>query len=155
MEKIRDYLWIIPALCLSLLSACGGGSSSSGATGTLTLGLTDASSNAYKAVYVTIDEVQVHHGNVNDDNSGDNNWITVATPLKTYNLLDLVNGKMEQLGVVNLKPGIYTQIRLYLGAEPDEESNLLGEPHPFANYVVDEDDDETHFSLIYTFACSP
>ena len=144
MKKTKYYLWVVTAFCLILLTACGGGSSSSGDRGTLSLGLSDAPTNAYKTVYVTIDEVQVHHGNVAEDNSGGNNWITVATPRKTYNLLDLINGRVEQLGIVDLEPGIYTQIRLYLGLDPDDESNLLGEPHPFANYVVDEDDDEIH-----------
>ncbi len=35
-----------------------------------------------------------------------------------------------------LEPGIYTQMRLYLGADPDDSLNKLDEPHPFPNYVI-------------------
>jgi len=88
--------------------------------------------------------VQVHvadNGSNDNEENGNNNWITVANPQKTYNILDLVNGAIEQLGVTDLEPGKYTQIRLYLGLlDPDGGTNLLGEAHLFPNYVIDEDD---------------
>jgi hypothetical protein len=68
----------------------------------------------------------------------------VATPQATYNLLELVNGVVAQLGVSALETGTYTQMRLYLGDTPDDGQNLMGEDHPFANYVIDADDDEVH-----------
>ena len=123
--------------------SCSGGSGSS-STGTLSLGLTDASTNEYQAVYVTINEVQVHLGDVDGEGGGDTNWITVATPEKTYDLLLLVNGVIEQLGKVDLESGTYTQMRLYLGMIPDDELNLLGQAHGYANYVIDKDDDDVH-----------
>src|SRR5450759_1820778 len=123
------------ALCLTLTS-CGGGGGSASGNGTLSVSLTDATSGNYKAVYVTIDEVQVHMSN----ESGIDNWLTVSTPQKTYNLLELVNGVRQSLGLVDLSPGHYTQLRLIIGTTPDSSINILSQHHPFANYVIDEND---------------
>lgn len=65
----------------------------------------------------------------------------VGEPQKTYNLLDLVNGKTELLGSVTLEPGQYSQMRLIISATPDNSLNVYNESHPFANYVVTNDDD--------------
>jgi hypothetical protein len=80
---------------LSVLTGCGGGGggsdSGSGATGTLSLSLQDASSESYKAVYVTIDQVQVHLGG-DETKGGKRRMLLSPKGSKTYNLLDLVNG---------------------------------------------------------------
>ncbi len=112
------------------VSACGGSSSDS--TGSLSLGLSDAASSDYKAVYVTIKEVQAHRGE-----DGEGVWYVVATPNKTYNLLHLVNGVIEQLGLSSLETGTYTQMRLIIGTEAENGSNILGQTHPHANYFID------------------
>ena len=112
------------------LSCSDGGGSSGGGTGSLSLGLTDASTNEYQAVYITIDEVQVHLGG--NENSP-NHWQTVEmydSPL-TVNLLELVNGVREELGIADLPVGHYTQMRLIIGDTP-EDLNL-----PYANFVID------------------
>ena len=137
LNKIKIFL-----LCLlvgGVFAACGGGggggsgSSVSAGQGTLATSLTDASSDAYRAIYVTIAEVQVH-----PDSGG--GWQIVASPNKTYNLLDLVNGVRESLGIATLDAGHYSQMRLILGETPDAEINLLSQPHPYANYLIDEND---------------
>jgi hypothetical protein len=95
------------------------------------LSLTDASSDDFEAVYVTIDEIQIHLGG-SENNPG--NWKSIAllrSPI-TVNLLDLTNGVREQLGIVELPAGNYTQMRLIIGSTP-EDSGL-----PHANYVVDK-----------------
>jgi hypothetical protein len=140
--RLLKFIVIIFSLCIMIsLTACGGGGDeSSSSMGTLSLKLTDATTNDYKAVYVTIKEVQVC---TDDENDGDeNSWYTVAEPGSTYNLLELVNGVQEQLGITDLDAGHYTQMRLIVGETNDGGLNILDENHPssYANYIVDNGD---------------
>jgi len=127
-------------LTMLFLMACGsgGGGTSSYSEGSLSLDLTDATTNDYNAVYVTIEEVSVCLDDENDEEEG--SWLVVAQPETTYNLLELVNGVQEQLGLTDLEEGQYTQMRLIIGSTPDNGTNILGEAHPYANYVVDDAD---------------
>ena len=130
MKAFKLSSWIILPLVLLLFVGCGGGGGGGDvATGTLALSLSDASSSDYKAVFVTIDEVQVHLGG-NENNP--NNWKSVDMPISplTVNLFDLVNGVREDLGLVDLTAGQYTQMRLIIGNYPNPDD------HPFANYVI-------------------
>lgn len=133
MRKLEGLKFIGLFLCGAvLLAACGGGDGGTNVVtqGTLNLSLTDSATEDYQAVYVTIDEVEVH-----SDAGG---WQTVATPKGTFNLLELVNGVRENLGVTFLDSGQYTQLRLLLGATADAGLNILTNPHPFANYLIDQ-----------------
>ncbi len=123
-------------------AAAAGGDTSSSGTGTLALSLTDAPLYGYKAVYVTIEKVQVHMGGSDSQNS---NWKDVSDVgnNRTYNLLELTNGVRTELGITELESGPYTQMRLILGRVPDDGINVLSRRHPFANYVV-TDTDEVH-----------
>ncbi len=103
-------------------------------SGRLSLSLTDAGVQGYQAVYVTVDRVQIHR-----NNDSDTNWQTVATPNRTYNLLDLTNGVRESLGSSLLAVGAYSQIRVILGSSPDTSLNILDDEHPYANYVITDD----------------
>jgi hypothetical protein len=157
MKAIKWTGYIIMTLFLLAPIGCSGGGSDSG-TGTLSLSMTDATTDAYQAIYVTIKEVQVHqatadtsepeadenaeqaeHDNGNEDGSG---WETIPIPEneRTYNLLELTNCTMVKLGVANLPAGHYTQMRMILGDSPDVGENLE-EIHPFANYLIDENDE--------------
>ncbi len=122
----------------SLLTACGGGGGGGGgsgsATGSLSVGLTDSSTSRYLAVYVTIDEVQVNRNN--PGGNGNSGWTTIATPGETYNLLRLINGLTAVLGGDELVVGTYHQVRLIIGRRAESENNILGVPHPYANYVI-------------------
>lgn len=123
----------------------------------LSVYLTDAPVE-FEAVYVTISEVLVHREGTDDesDSSDDTNstedtkqtetdeddgeWIVVATPNLTYNLLELQNGVTSLMGEETLPSGDYTQLRMVLGNTPDGEPNILGNTHPHAHYIILDDD---------------
>lgn len=134
MHPMNQKHWLGLLLCIVsavVLTACGGGSGSGTAgRGTLSTSLTDAAIDGYQAVYVTISRVEVHM-------SGGDGWQTVANPEQTYNLLELVNGVRETLGLATLEAGHYTQMRLILAGTPDARANIFSQPHPFANYLID------------------
>jgi hypothetical protein len=54
-----------------------------------------------------------------------------------------VNGVTEILGVNELVAGRYNQIRLILGDTPESKNNILGDPHPYANYLILNDSSDT------------
>ena len=141
MKSLKLFGIIFLLFTSMIIFACGGsgGGSSSGEVGTVSMSLTDAMSNKFNAVYVTIDDVQVHiKGNVNANIS----WQSVSAPNlpKTFNLYDLTNGVREEIGLADLAIGSYTQMRLIIGTEPDDGINELSEAHPHANYVIDTED---------------
>jgi hypothetical protein len=134
MKKLKELsVYLLCMTTLIFLASCGGGGSSVDGQGTLSTSLTDSSSEDYKAVYVTIDRVDVH---LEENDS----WETVATPGGTYNLLELVNGVVENLGEVVLDSGHYTQMRLIIGETPDQSLNIFDQQHDYANYIIDQDD---------------
>ncbi len=141
--KLHKFLTIVSALMISVpFFSCGsggGGDSSGGETGTVAVSLTDAMSNKFGAVYVTIDDVQIH---LKGNGTGNNSWTSVSTPNlpKTFNLYELTNGVREEIGLADIEAGDYTQMRLIIGDEPDSGINLFSEAHPHANYVIDSDD---------------
>lgn len=142
MKKLHLWNWIFFSALILILIGCGGSGSSSTAgegTGTLSLSLTDATTNEYKAAYVTIKEVHVHMAGGDPDNG----WQIVAAPNQTFNLLELVNGIKENLGITELAAGHYTQMRLIIGDTPDDGINILSELHPYANYII-QSDNEVH-----------
>lgn len=100
----------------------------------MSLNLTDATINGVQAVYVTIEEVSVHK----DEGGG---WEVIAEPGRTYNLLALVNGVREELGIAVLGTGHYTQLRMKVREQPDDGINILSEGHPYGNYVIDNSDE--------------
>ena len=151
--KLKHMGWIGSILlCLAagiFLGACGSsdGGSSSADQGILATYLTDSTTQEYQAVYVTIDRVDAHYGDEDDE---DGYWVTVAEPeagentLGTYNLLELINGVRETLGVTEVEAGYYSQMRLIIGSDPDDTLNVFGQDHPYANYVIDADEEEIH-----------
>jgi hypothetical protein len=154
MKGIKYFHLVLLLSALLILPSCGGGGPQ---TGSLSLTLGDASTDDYKAVYVTIAEVQVH--------TPGGGWKVVGAPNKTYNLLDLVNGVREELGIAELEAGDYTQMRLIIGDTPDGGINILSQQHPYANYVIDLNDDvhelkvpsgyQSGFKIVQGFTISP
>lgn len=87
--------------------------------GKLELFITDAPPAAnFKEVNVTIAKVEICKEN-EDGNDEDNNWITLSEPNEMINLLEFSGGKLKDLGVVDLKPGQYNQIRMHI---PENET---------------------------------
>ncbi len=147
--KLIKSLGIFALLLSSIiLIACsgGGGSSDGTGTGTLALDLADSSTDKYQAVYITVEEVHVKSNNVSSNNN--KSWIKVASPKKTYNLLNLVNGVTAVLGEEELVAGRYNQIRLKLGKTPESKNNIFGDPHPYACYVILNDGDRETATII-------
>lgn len=128
MRTFTTFKLFLCFLFFLTLLACGGGDGggSSLGTGTLSVSLIDSTLERCKAVYVTIDKVLVHA-------SGGWRELETRNPHKTHDLLELQNGVREELGIVELTEGYYTQMRLIIGDTPDGG-------HPFANYIIDEDD---------------
>lgn len=119
---------VVIFLLTVLFMGCGGsGKNSSQQSGKLSLYLSDAPGE-YKAVYVTLKEVQLHK-------SG-GTWESICTVGRTFELLSLRNGIRAPLGLRDLPAGEYTQLRLLLSERPDKEKNLLGHEHPYANYLI-------------------
>ena len=79
-----------------------GSSSGIPETGAVTMSLTDSTTDLYRAVYITINDIQICFNNngVSDNNC---NWSSLEPPdgmqfPKTYNLLELINGVTEAIG---------------------------------------------------------
>jgi hypothetical protein len=145
MKVVTKTKWALLMLSIFFLSACGGGdsgSSSSEPTGTLSLSMIDASDETYKAVYVTIKEVQVCYetGFAEGEENATCEWKNIVTLNKTYNLLTLVNGVTAALGEAKLEVGTYNQMRLILGDDADDSLNIQDKHHPFPQYLVAMDD---------------
>ncbi|HNW63880.1 MAG TPA: DUF4382 domain-containing protein [Piscinibacter sp.] len=123
---------------VTLLSACGGGSSTTSGSatgqGTLRVALTDAPSCGFDEVNVTVEKVRVHRSSTAAD--ADAGWSEVVlNPARRVNLLDLTNGVLAELGQTELPAGIYTQLRLQLASN--------GSTGPYANSVVPTGGTET------------
>jgi hypothetical protein len=155
--RVWKYLsLILIGLFAVTLTSCGGSSTGEESNGKLSLSLSDAPAPEYKAVYVTISQIQVHRAD-----AAEGKWQTVLTPNATYNLLDLINGSNASLGVADLPTGTYTQMRLILADAPDSTTNILGAHHPYANYLITSADEtielkvpsgfQTGIKLVHTF----
>ncbi len=114
------------------LVACGGGGDGGVApgpgsgSGTLRVALTDApncrvGNSDLDKVFVTVERVRVHQSSDADpSNSG---WTDIAiNPARKINLLDLTNGRLEELGTTPIPAGNYTQVRLVLSANQGNQT---------------------------------
>lgn len=106
MLNWRTPFSLVAGLGLALLVACGG--SSSGGSGTMSVHLVDGPIAGYQEINVNIQSVEI---------SGPGGWITLGTPNRTLNLLNLVGGVSETLAAgATLPAGRYQQMRLVLGS---------------------------------------
>ncbi|MCG8470359.1 MAG: DUF4382 domain-containing protein [Desulfobacterales bacterium] len=135
--------WISLAAALLLIAGHTGCASSndeatspSSGTGTLTIFLTDAPSEEFKAIYLSLIQVEVKIGDDDNDNAG---WQIVDVISKTINLLSLTGGNREQLGSKTMAARLYAQVRLRLSENPAQENNVNGVTHPYAHYLIKND----------------
>jgi hypothetical protein len=128
LARVGSGLGMAAAL---LLAACGGGSGDGsgdgggmnsggtqlGGSGTLAILLTDQPACGFDHVFVTVERVRVHASSTADESSG--GWTDIAVdPARKIDLLELTNGRFEELGVTPLPAADYTQVRLLLSPNP-------------------------------------
>lgn len=141
---VRSVLMALAAS--AVVAACGGGGGDPGTTtvappagslpptgsGTLRVGLTDAPrcrvGNAdLDHVFVTVERVRVHESSADDPPAGGWRDVDVLDPAtsqpgRKIDLLELTNGRLEELGTLPLPAGTYSQVRLVLS--PNRGSNV-------------------------------
>jgi len=126
--KMQSILQAVTLSFAALLTACGGGGSSTNSSGTVSASLTDAPACGYDHVYVTVNKLRINaSANAGPSDAG---WydITLSSPRK-IDLLNLTNGALESLGSRPLPEGTYQQLRLVLSPNASGSSS-------FANSVV-------------------
>lgn len=114
------------------LVACGGGGDAGVAPapvpglGTLRVALTDApncrvGNEDLDKVYVTVERVRVHQSSDAEPSAG--GWTDIAiSPARKIDLLELTNGRLEELGTTPIPAGNYTQVRLVLSANQGNQT---------------------------------
>ena len=127
--------------------ACGGGGGDSAGTpapagaapatgsGTLRIALTDAprcrvGNDDLEHVFVTVERVRVHESSADDPPASGWREVDVLDPVTRQpgwkiDLLELTNGRLEELGTLPLTAGTYTQVRLVLRPNPAANSLVL------------------------------
>jgi hypothetical protein len=79
--------------------------------GTLEIRITDAPTENFTAVWITISDVQVHKAS--DNAEDEDGWITVASENMTFELLELGREEEEELlASATIEAGRYTQMRI-------------------------------------------
>jgi hypothetical protein len=110
MKKI-----LMLAILVSLIGAIAFSGCLQTGTGLLVLKISDKPGdlNITKA-NVTISQIRVHLGASDVNDSNVTGWYTVVNKSQIFDLMTLQNNVTEELGIVNLSAGLYTQIRLYI-----------------------------------------
>ena len=103
---------------------CSDNSTSPAGSGILKVTMTDSPAASYSQVNIVIDSVQAHIAG-SDSLHG---WYNLNSVPGTYDLLTLVNGVEAVLGQDTLPPGMYSQIRLFIGTGSNVVIN--NQPYP-------------------------
>lgn len=120
MEKLIRKITSFAALLLIVFTV-GCSTNSDSGTGTLEVKLHDAPV-AFDEVNIFVERIEI---NKEDSEEG---WIVVSEPNQSYNILELVNGEFEVLGITDLETGFYQQFRLIVSR--DNNSVVInGETH--------------------------
>jgi len=109
---MKTLLGVSIAVCVAILG-CSKSDNPNGPSGQGTVRVTMIDGPAaFSSVNIVITEVSVHKAG-SDTSSG---WVVVNNSTRTYNLLSLTNGSASIIGESNLDAGMYTQVRLKIGA---------------------------------------
>ena len=104
----RFIVTLLGMLAIAGLSGCSNNPTSA-SLGTMNVQMTDAPGD-FQKVNLVVNEVAVQH---EDANGG---WEVLQSTTRTYDLLQLRNGVFSTLGISQLPAGLYSQLRLKLGA---------------------------------------
>jgi len=136
------YLFIAVLFIIGMVG-CENSNEPTGEFGTLKMYLVDLPSS-FDSVVVSVKQVEVH-----GTGNGNSGWYVINDSLRSFDLLQLINGASAVLGDSVLPAGLYTQIRLILGD---------------SNYVVDNgtkydltvsSGSETGIKLNHSFTIEP
>src|SRR5512143_781875 len=119
--KIKRLAIAAAFLLAGLLAGCGGGGSSTPATGTVNVALTDGPGDDYDHVWVTVKAISFHTDPNAVWSSTDATWQTTTLPAPvTLDLANLTNGALNQVFAgMKLPAGTYRQIRIFLAGFND------------------------------------
>jgi hypothetical protein len=136
---MRQSLRLFAAIALGTLGVAACSDSSGTGTGLLSVRMTDApfpfSEVSRVDIWVVrVDARQSEPAQAEASNASDQSgWITVATPDKSINLLDLRNGTTTNLGATTLATGTYNGFRLVI--DPSRSSMTLTDgTHPAISF---------------------
>jgi hypothetical protein len=117
----------IACLCAASL-ACGDGHRDTTSTGgrTATILLTDAPFPYDSIARVDVYVESIAASTSTDTLDGNFEWITLATPERVFNLLDLQNGRTAFLGEGALVPGAFRAVRMVIDVDKSSVTNVYG-----------------------------
>ena len=113
-EASQSPCCLRPAEVEATAASTGTGTNPATGSGTAAISLTDQPACGFDNVYVTVLKVRVHTSAGADGNSAGWTDISRESAFKKIDLLELTNGRLQELGVTPLPAGNYTQVRLVL-----------------------------------------
>lgn len=116
MKRVRGRIvrTLLAVAAVTAVAACGNGDDPNASkSATVRVSLTDTPACGFDHVYVTVEKVRINASSSADERSA--GWTDiVVNPPKKIDLLELTNGRLEELGQAPIADGDYAQIRLVL-----------------------------------------
>jgi hypothetical protein len=94
--------------------------------------LTDAPFPYDSVARVDIHVVRIDFSPSLDTSSLNTDWVTVAQPNRTYNLIELTGGLTDTLGLTTVPEGVYRSVRMVLDTDQSSITAKDGQPMPVA-----------------------
>jgi len=146
MHSSRLALAVAGALGLAACNSSETGPVSPGREGMTSVFLTDAPFPFDRIARVDIHISEIGLSPQADTSQGPPGWITVATPDRVFNLLDLQNGTTALLGEADVPPGQYRAVRVTFDPARSSMTDTDG-GHPAINWQA-KGDIPTLFGLV-------